>query len=210
MPPTRSATSWPATSFCGPGSSQARTRGRRSGPQLGAPRVDAGAGAVTRQVRRRPDGRGLGLVRSSPGRPSAHPAVRVLPSAIGNVLALLGVPYSHPGKAREHRPVRCRDSRLALLRARPPRQVVWLVPLNGVWACSHSMSFVSRSVGAADVVDLALDRKACHPVRRLGGVALSCVAAAVTPAVPCSSRPWPSRTTRASSVNGIRHGWPRR
>lgn len=111
---------------------------------------------------------------------------RIVLSAIATVLALLGAAASlTPRPQLVSIALTAVVTAAWLSSARDGRARWWLVPLTWVWACSHGMWFVSPLVGAAVVVGLALEREACHPVRRLGAVAFSCVAiAAVTPAGP--------------------------
>jgi hypothetical protein len=61
----------------------------------------------------------------------------------------------------------------------------WLVPLTGVWACSHGMWFVSPMLGVATVIGLSFQPSRRRDARRLTPVALSClVIGAVTPVGP--------------------------
>ena len=128
---------------------------------LGPPRVAAGAGAVIRQPRRRPDGGRLGLVRRgpsswpSPSTPRAGSQGRIVLSAIATVLALLGAAASlTPRPQLVSIALSAVVTAAWLSSARDGRARWWLVPLTWVWACSHGMWFVSPLVGGAVVLGL--------------------------------------------------------
>jgi hypothetical protein len=109
---------------------------------------------------------------------------RILLSAIATVLALLGAAASlTPRPHLVSISLSAVVTAAWLSSARDGRARWWLVPLTWVWACSHGMWFISPLVGLAVVVGLALERSSS--VRRLGSVALACVAVAtITPVGP--------------------------